>query len=172
LIIRIPRKDNPHISDDEVIRGIKEICDDLDLKCDIEDKSNSRSIVVELTARLKKPVYNTYACTANENFRVELIGGKPYCVDIIGLGIKHPIRRGNYLQWCHWANLDNRINEFLDDLNADAYVKSAWGVIREGREWEWIDPENPVHEKYHSLLHTPGVQKMRRKRARKSYIVE
>ena len=52
----------------------------------------------------------------------------------------HVPRRGRFLQWRHWAHLDNEINHLLDDLGVSATFGSAYGNLRKGLEWTWICP--------------------------------
>lgn len=174
--IIIPKYENPEVDRDFVENKIMKplvewgIKENIALEYSIED--GIEKITVYLYARLIEPVYPTYTYTASENYFIDVDeDGVPIAVNKYHPYISYRLKRARFLQWCHWAKLDNKINELLDKYGISAKVVSAWGVIRDGMTWEWIDPNNPEHEgwlhKFHDPEYVKKLLKERRKRSRK-----
>jgi len=148
--VRIPKSENPHVGRsliEEVVRELREWASTEGIRLNESVSENSRSYYIRMRPRLTYRCYNTYAYTSGGNYRVEEDEeGRPIAVNIYYPDIKVRVRKANALQWCHWAKLDNKINEVLDKHNIYAVVKSAVGTIRKGREWERIDPNDLQHE--------------------------
>jgi len=148
--IRIPKSENPHVGRslvEEVVRELREWASTEGIVLNESVKENSRSYYIYLRPRLTYRCYNTYAYTSSGNYFIEEDEeGRPIAVNIYYPHIRKRVKKMNVLQWCHWAKLDNKINEVLDRHDIHAIVKSAWGIIRKGKLWGWIDPNNPQHE--------------------------
>ena len=119
----------------DVVSGLRAILEEHDLNGEVEQISRSRVKLINI--RLRKVVYNCYPYAAgdNPNYWIDYTeDGKPEAVNY-HMPLRRPVSRGRFLQWCHWAALDNAVNKFLDDLDLPATFRSAYGKLRSGFDW-------------------------------------
>ncbi len=95
----------------------------------------------DLRLRELVPHYYHYYNPRNPNWYVERNDKGKLVVKHSWGRVEYPIRRGRFLQWRHWATLDNNLNEFLDSIGAIASIRSAYGTIRhDGDQWDRVCP--------------------------------
>lgn len=119
----------------DVVDGLRAIFEEHELDGEIEQVTRSRIRLANI--RLRKVVWHCYAYVAGDspNYWIDYDeNGKPEAVNY-HFGMRRPIRRGRFLQWCHWAALDNAVNRFLDALDLPATFRSAYGKLRDGYSW-------------------------------------
>jgi len=135
------KKDSLHLTDQQLERlqlRLQAILNRLRLNGRVERHAGGFKLA---NLRLMDLVYHTYAYDneSNSNWQIIEIKSRPYAKNIY-LSEPSPIKRARYLQWHHWALLDNAINRLLDQSRLEATFRSAFGNLRSGNTWDKIDP--------------------------------
>ncbi len=115
-----------------------------DGRVDTEGPASNRQIHIrEVRLRHKTFHYYLYHNPFNRNWAIdpEPDVHKPLAENV-HFPMTMPIRRGRFLQWRDWANLDNAVNQMLDEFGISASFKSAgFPELRSGYDWNAINPD-------------------------------